>query len=281
MDNINEELKEQKVIAIQQIIDIGIKNFAEGFENRHILEVDNPEGVINSKKNNVFISELGEEFIFYSAFVRSFDSSFGRVLENIGNSIAHLSYEVRGKIESYILPQQNNHIDILLESYVNKSVPNVLDYANFQSVMQQNVESYRTTHETDNYFYCEATRKHFIIELKAGGDLDNKKAQAEKKALLKEYFLLKNQLVGTGEEVKIYFATAYNKFGEGNEWSQPNVRNFFADDELLIGKDYWNFVCDSEDGFKIVFEQYKRSCHYIIDALERIKILYFNEVEFD
>lgn len=51
-------------------------------------EVNNPEGVINSKKYNCFINELGEEFMFYSAFVRSFDSSFGKVLENMGNSIA-------------------------------------------------------------------------------------------------------------------------------------------------------------------------------------------------
>ena len=54
--------------------------------------------------------------MFYSAFVRSFDSSFGNVLENIGNSIAKLSYEVNGKIESYILPQQIQHISFLIDS---------------------------------------------------------------------------------------------------------------------------------------------------------------------
>lgn len=36
--------------------------------------------------------------------------------------------------------------------------------------------------------------EHYLIELKASGDLDNKKARAEKSALLEEYFLLKNQL---------------------------------------------------------------------------------------
>ena len=45
--------------------------------------------------------------------------------------------------------------------------------------------------------------------------------------------------------------------------------------ELLIGKDYWNFVCDDLEGFNIVFEQYKVSSEYIKEALERIKALYF------
>ena len=62
--------------AINEIIDSSIKNFSEGFEVRHMSELKNPEGVINSKKNNIFIAELGPEFMFYSAFVRSFDSSF-------------------------------------------------------------------------------------------------------------------------------------------------------------------------------------------------------------
>ena len=273
----NEEvMKEQKLQAIRQIVDLGIKNFAEGFELRYSSEVDDPEGVINSKKNNVFVAELGEEFMFYSAFVRSFDSSFGKVLENIGNSIANLSYEVRGRIESYLLPQQTQHIDYLLAEYDRHVKPKINDYDTFSCVQPSNVESYMKHHETDNYFYNADKKEHYIIELKAGGDLDNKKAKAEKTELLQEYFLLKNKLRGTGEDVKIFFATAYNKFGEGNDWKQERVQQFFANDELLIGKDYWNFVCDDENGFNIVFEQYKISCQYIKDSLARIKGMYFN-----
>lgn len=272
----NEEmLKEQKSIAIRQIVDLGIKNFAEGFELRYTAEVDDPEGVINSKKNNVFIAELGKEFMFYSAFVRSFDSSFGKVLENIGNSIANLSYEVRGRIESYLLPQQTQHIDYLLAEYDRHVKPSVEDYESFSCVQPKNKESYFKNHETDNYFYNSDKKEHYIIELKAGGDLDNKKAKAEKTELLQEYFLLKNKLSNADENISIFFATAYNKFGEGNNWKQERVQQFFSDEELLIGKEYWNFVCDDENGFDIVFEQYKISCQYIKDALERIKNLYF------
>ena len=112
--------------------------------------------------------------------------------------------------------------------------------------------------------------------MKASGDLDNKKARAEKNALLEEYFLLKNKLKDDETaKIKILFGTAYNKFGEGKFWKQERVRQFFSEEELLIGRDYWNFVCDDELGFDIVFNQYKRSAEKIRTALSKIKGMYF------
>ena len=78
------------------------------------------------------------------------------------------------------------------------------------------------------------------------------------------------------EEIKIFFATAYNKFGEGAPWHQERVQTFFAQDELLIGKDYWNFVCNDPEGFRVIFEQYQISSQYMKEALDDIKQLYFN-----
>lgn len=261
--------------AVNEIIDSSIKSFADGFEVRHIKEVDDPSGVINAKKNNVFMAELGEEFMFYSAFVRSFDSSFGKVLENVGKAIAKLSYEVKGRIESYLLPQQTQHIDYLMTVYDDHVLPRKEDYESFSWVKPRDITSYMTSHETDNYFYSPEKREHYIIELKLGGDLDIKKSKIEKAELLREYFLLKNKLENSNEKVKVLLATAYNKFGEGNDWKQSQVRQYFDEKELLIGKDYWNFVCDDENGFSIVFEQYKKSANYIKEAIANIKALYF------
>jgi hypothetical protein len=97
-------MDEAKKIAIENIVDREIKNFSYSYETRFTNEVNDPEGVINSKKNNCFVAKLGKEFMFYSAFVRSFDSSFGKVLEKIGNEVAKLSYNVRGNINSFLLP---------------------------------------------------------------------------------------------------------------------------------------------------------------------------------
>lgn len=277
----NEILRKQKIEAIKLIVDSSIKNFSEGFELRYTSEVNDPNGVINSKKKNVFIAELGKEFMFYSAFVRSFDSSFGKVLENIGNSVAKLSYEVRGRIDSYLLPQQSQHIDYLLAEYDKHVKPTVNDYASFSWVKPSNIESYMKNHETDNYFYNPEKKEHYIIELKAGGDLDNKKSKAEKTELLQEYFLLKNKINGTDEKISIFLGTAYNKFGEGNDWKQERVQQYFSNEELLIGYNYWNFVCNDDEGFNIVFEQYKISCQYIKNSLERIKKLYLSDEKKD
>ncbi len=266
----------EKEALIKEIVDAHIRQFIDSMEARYSLELKDPLGVINAKKNNAFISQLGEEFMFYSAFVRSFDSSFGKVLENMGNAIAKISYTVRGKIESYLLPQQTQHIDYLMTAYEKRdSKPRVADYMKFNCLIPSNVTSFLTSHETDNYFYDEEKHCHYLIELKAGGDLDNKKAKSEKIALLNEFFILKNSLQND-DTVKIYFATAYNKFGEGAPWRQERVQTFFAEEELLIGKDYWNFVCNDPEGYDVIFDQYRNSSEYMKSALERIKGLYFD-----
>ena len=129
---------------------------------------------------------------------------------------------------------------------------------------------------TDHYFYQKDRKEHYLIELKAGGDLDNKKAKTEKLALLQEYFILKNALRDRPDEkVRIFLATAYNKYGEGAPWNQERVKQFFANEELLIGRDYWNFICDDPQGFDIVMEQYQRSALYIKETLDKIKAIYF------
>ena len=266
-------IKEQK---IRSAVDNKIKQFAQKFEDRYIKELHDPTGVINSKKNNIFVSELGNEFMFYSAFCRSFDSSFGKVLEELANEIAEISYDViKEKITSFLLPQQTQHIDYLMSEYEKHAKPSIKDYENFNSYIPQDLTSYKKSHVTDNHFYNKASKEHYVIELKAGGDLDNKKARSEKDALLQQYFILKNSLADKEDKVRIFLATAYNMYGEGNEWNQERVKQFFDEEELLIGKEYWNFVCDDENGFKIVYDQYKNSSKHIIDALNRIKKLYF------
>ena len=98
---------------------------------------------------------------------------------------------------------------------------------------------------------------HYLIELKIGGDLNNKKSRSEKEALLEQYCILANTL-GSGEKVRIYFATAYNRYGEGRPWTQGLMLQLFPKGELLISADFWNLVCKSEKGYEIVLDEYKR-----------------------
>ena len=55
---------------------------------------------------------------------------------------------------------------------------------------------------------------------------------------------------------------------------QGRVRQFFADEELCISKDFWNLVCKSDDGYNIVIDEYMKNAHYINEALDEIKNAY-------
>lgn len=85
--------------SIRQIVRASVGAFADKFKTRHIEEVDDPNGVINMKIHNVFVSALGEEVQYYNALVRSFDSSLGNMLEDMAINIAKLFYEVKRNVE--------------------------------------------------------------------------------------------------------------------------------------------------------------------------------------
>lgn len=263
--------------AIRVIVSNSVKSYAYGFSMRHLAEVNNENGVINMKIHNVFIAALGSDILYYSALARSLDSSLENMLESMAFSIAELNYTVSQHVEGTLYKEQTDYIAELLEQYkrgINRRKPHLEDYKNI-SQKKGNAETKR--HENDYYLIDEETGMHYLIELKIGGDLDNKKACSEKEALLEQYCILANKL---GEEhVKILFATAYNRYGEGRPWTQGRVRQFFCEEELCISSDFWNFVCKSEHGYEIVIDEYKKNAHFINEALEDIKDAYLPNEE--
>ncbi len=260
---------------IASIVKASVVAYAEGFECRHIGEHDNPEGTINMKIHNVFIEALGKEIQYYTALSRSLDSSLGNMLEKMAITLAEQNYEVKQNVEGPLYNGQTQLIADLLEKYKRHSKkPEVPDYSYMLDV-SKGTESH-VRHDSDYYLYDKDTNSHFLIELKIGGDLDNKKARAEKEAILEQYAILANK-VGSTDNIKIYFATAYNRYGENRPWKQERVKQFFGDDELLIGKDFWNFICKSENGYKYVLESYRENAHYIKEALDRIKNTYLGD----
>lgn len=258
--------------AIRSIVNSAVISYANGFSTRHLADVDNENGVINMKIHNVFIAALGKEIQYYSALARSLDSSLGNMLEGMAISIAKLNYEVSQHVEGTLYKEQTDYIAELLEQYkrsANRRIPKLTDYQGI-SKMTGTAETKR--HESDYYLLDEESGMHYLIELKIGGDLDNKKARSEKEALLEQYCILTNRL---GEErVKILFATAYNRYGEGRPWVQGRVRQFFCEEELCISRDFWNLICKSEKGYDIVIDEYKKNAHFINEALDEIKDAY-------
>jgi hypothetical protein len=258
--------------SIRQIVRSSVEAYANGFETRHIGEVDNPNGTINMKIHNVFISALGEEIQYYTALVRSLDSSLGNMLEKMAINIAKLFYKVEKNVEGNLYPEQTTKIAEFLEAYKNNKNPLKPLVSHYEEIKNIKTDSklIAKTHISDYYLYDEQTNIHHLIELKIGGDLDNKKARSEKEAIFEQYAILANSL-GKDAKIKCHFATAYNRFGEDKEWKQTRVLQFFAKEELLIGKDFWNLVCCSDKGYQIVIDEYKKSAYFINEALENIK----------
>jgi len=260
--------------AIKSLVYTAVESYAEGFQGRHEGEKDDPLGTINMKIHNVFIVVLGPEIQFYTSLVRSLDSSLGNMLEKLAINIAKFSYEVEKRVEGPLGVEQTRGVAELLEKYKRREItpPTIEDY---QFLRSKPKDKSLTTkrHESDYYLIDKRTGDNFLIELKIGGDLDNKKARSEKEALLEQFAILSNTLPSDAK-IKVCFATAYNKDGEGNTWKQERVKQFFADDELLIGSDFWNFVCKSKDGYEIVLSAYKERAHLIKGAIGSIKKTY-------
>lgn len=264
----------EKKEAMRSLVHIAVEAYAEGFQARHKGEVENPEGTLNMKIHNVFIAALGPEIQYYTALVRSLDSSLGNMLEKLAINIAGFSYEVRKRVEGPLSVEQTRGIAELLEKYKRREItpPTVEDYQ-FLRVKPKDNALKTKRHESDYYLIDKETHDNYLIELKIGGDLDNKKARSEKEALLEQFTILSNTLP-KDTKIQLCFATAYNRYGEGKSWRQERVRQFFADDELLIGKDFWDFVCKSEDGYDIVLSAYKERAGLIKNSLDSIKKTY-------
>lgn len=98
------------------------------------------------------------------------------------------------------------------------------------------------------------------------------------KAILEQFAILSNVLA-EDTRIEVYFATAYNRFGEGKTWQQERVKQFFAPEELLIGRDFWNFICQSDEGYDTILQAYKENAYLIRDALESIKKVYLGKNE--
>lgn len=263
---------------IRALVATSVASFASGFEARHLGEVDDPDGAINMKVHNVFIAALGPDLQYYTALVRSLDSSLGNMLEDLAIGIARLSFDVQRQVAGYLSPAQTSEIARLLQRYKERrQPPSAADYRALADLRDGDAQPAR--HDSDYYLYDPEADAHHLIELKIGGDLDNKKARSEKEALLEQYAILANRLVEQGESaanISLHFATAYNRYGEGRPWLQGRVRQFFADEELLIGRDFWNFIAKADNGYDIVIDEYRRNSHRIVAALDEIRHAYLN-----
>lgn len=255
---------------IDKIIEEEIKGFSEQFFKDYCDNDGKKRKNIVNKNNNFFISALGRDIILYSALVRSLDSSLGNRIQTIAQRIAEKNYIVKTKIEGQIPKNAVDAIADLLDEYEHHRIPKEGDIETIYK--EAGVKEEVKGHKSDYYLTLKTNpSKKFLMELKIGGDLDNKKAQSEKVSLLKQYVILRNSRdIAPKDDVKIFFCTAYNKNGENEKWVQERVGQFFSENEIKVGRDFWNFVSNSPGGYEAVKTSYAKHAHYLKDTLKKI-----------
>ena len=260
--NIKEIIKSEMNSLISRISDDFIDNYKKKIHNWTLAEFDNT-------------------LVAHMVFVSSFESKSGNMFQSIAKKIAKLKYGEEnvprffkgvGVTDEEVnqFQESSNGAEQVILTKIDQSAcqdfialfkerhraegrgrgrsPSTLDQETIKEINPQNFA------QTDNLtfkpvdlgIYDPQNDIFHIIEIKAGGDLDSSNAPGNVIKMLTEYAALgKNNS-------KLYFATLYNKNGEGNTWTGI-IKKYLSDEMLLIGKDFWKFVLPEE----ITFEDLK------------------------
>src|SRR3989338_6966053 len=163
----NETLDKKE--AIKRLVHTAVESYAEGFQARHEGELEDPEGTLNMKIHNVFIAALGPEIQYYTALVRSLDSSLGNMLEKLAINIAELFFDVKIEVRGPLGVDQTQQIAELLEKYKrHETHPKAKDYNILRTKPTSRLSTKR--HDSDYYLIDKQDNSHYLIELKIGGD---------------------------------------------------------------------------------------------------------------
>ncbi len=241
---INDEFKEN----IRHIFNSHYLSFEENFFKDYELDGDKRYN-IEEKDNNITYLGIDNRIKYYSTILRSYDSSIGNLYEKIMSSLA----ESRGFISHHSINSciLTNREKGFISSFDTNTKITDFDYSILDTF---NIENKVITFDLLLEKEINGKAIYNVFEIKTGGDLDNKKAKSEKRALFEKciylYKYLENDNNISEFEIKPYFATIYNKNlidGTNDDWIQERVREHFDNEELLIGKEFFNFVCDTDD----------------------------------
>ncbi len=247
----------------------------------------------NRKVNNFLLSQMDERITASMVFVSSFESKSGFAIESCAKRIARLRFgnnnvptivnprnlivpmnidvnsvsgqivitdvdttngDLRGEIATF---RANNEAQGRGKTRTESGVT----MSNIKSTLLPLSNKYKLntiqTKPVDLAFFD--GKLWNIIELKAGGDLDSSNAPSNVEKLLTIY-------VDMGiDNCNVYFATLYNKDGEGNTWKGAVKKHLNYPSMFLIGKDFWNRILPNG----ITYEEFTKIYR---EALEEIDL---------
>lgn len=248
----------------------------------------------NRKVNNFLLSQMDERITASMVFVSSFESKSGFAIETCAKRIARLKFgeknvpaivDPRGLKHSISVPTSGQIVVTDVDTHngdlrgqiaafrANNEASgrgkNRVDSGVTQASIREKLfplaEKYRTTSiytKPVDLAFFDGDRWN-IMELKAGGDLDSSNAPSNVEKLLTIY-------VDMGiEDCNTYFATLYNKDGEGKTWTGAVKKHLHYPSMFLIGAAFWNKILP--DGLTFGdFSEIYRSALMEIDLNKRI-----------
>ena len=254
------------------------------------LKKDTPEN-FRRKANNFLLSQFDPDVLFYTVFTSSFESKSGNALENCAKAIARLRYgpdsvpgSIRGlgatdeDIKGYPVPAADRQIILTRTKIgeVTRHASGVLSSHRksgrgknraattgiSQKILHDEIvnisyeESNALEEKPVDLFVRVSETKSLCMEIKLGGDLDSSNAPAQ---IAK--FLTTCAIAGM-PKLEGYFATIYNKDGEGKPFT-GTVRSYLADDMILAGSQFWMKILP----IGVSFDEFVRLYHEALEAI--------------
>lgn len=243
------------------------------------LKKDTPDN-FRRKANNFLLSQFDPDVLFYTVFTSSFESKSGNALENCAKAIARLRYGpdsvpavIQGlgatdeDVRRYTAPTTDKQIILTRKkiSEVTSKASSTLSRHRksgrgksqatttgvSQSILRDEIlnvayeDSDKLEEKPIDLFIRLSGTESLCMEIKLGGDLDSSNAPAQ----LAKFLTL--CAIANTPTVNGYFATIYNKDGEGKRFT-GTVRSYLADDMILAGSEFWAKILPGE----ISFEQF-------------------------
>lgn len=243
------------------------------------------------KVNNFLLSQMDEQITANMVFVSSFESKSGFAIESCAKRITRLRFgeeyvpkivnprNLEHNIDPNTIPDSTQIVVTDVDTFNGDLRGTIAAFrANNEAqgrgrnraeskVTQESIKEYllplSEKYKTKNIYIKPVDLAFFdgtdwnICELKAGGDLDSSNAPSNVEKLLTIY-------VDMGiSHCKAYFATLYNKDGEGNTWTGAVKKHMNYPSMFLIGSDLWNKILPEEISFNDFTEIYR-------EALEEI-----------
>lgn len=239
----------------------------------------------NRKVNNFLLSQMDEQITASMVFVSSFESKSGFAIETCAKRIARLRFgtenvpaivnpnniehninpdSVNGQIVVTNVDSSNGNLRGKISAYRANNIATGLGKTRVESkVTQENIkidllplsDEYKTdeihTKPVDLAFYDGENWN--VCELKAGGDLDSSNAPSNVEKLLNIYVDM------AIPNCNAYFATLYNKDGEGNTWKGAVKKHMHYPSMFLIGANFWNKILPEGISFNDFTEIYSEA----------------------